>query len=284
MHNLCTQEVKGLADGTGREAFFTNVKGRCMGHGYLYSAGEFHCIIGVANQGAKLVPHVDRYVITEDAQFVDESESYAGIAFTGESATKIAEQVHQTFLSSPSLSYAPVQWQSVNVECAQVNWNGASGMLLIVRRDDQTKIAEALKDNGWQATDECERFEAARITAGWPWYGRDFSDENLPQELHRNDAAISFVKGCYLGQETVARLDALGQVQKRMARWRFESSHPIPLGTELWINEKSIAKVTSTALCPLTGKTVALAMTRRGSFEVGTKAKTQEGIQAEVFE
>ena len=61
-----------------------------------------------------------------------------------------------------------------------------------------------------------DSLNAARIEHGWPIYGLDFSDANLPQEIARDPYAISFTKGCYLGQETVARLDALGQVQKKM--------------------------------------------------------------------
>ena len=58
--------------------------------------------------------------------------------------------------------------------------------------------------------------EARRIEAGFPWYGPDISEKNLPQELARDQRAISFTKGCYLGQETVARIDALGHVNQTL--------------------------------------------------------------------
>ena len=60
-------------------------------------------------------------------------------------------------------------------------------------------------------------FETLRIEAGTPLFGVDFNDNNLPQEVGRDDRAISFTKGCYLGQETVARIDALGHVNQQLA-------------------------------------------------------------------
>ncbi len=57
-------------------------------------------------------------------------------------------------------------------------------------------------------------FDVLRIEAGTPVFGKEVTDKNLPQEFGRDDRAISFVKGCYLGQETVARIDAIGHVNQ----------------------------------------------------------------------
>ena len=64
-------------------------------------------------------------------------------------------------------------------------------------------------------------FDALRIESGTPLFGVDFDEENLPQEVGRDELAISFTKGCYLGQETVARIDALGHVNQQLAGVRF---------------------------------------------------------------
>ena len=63
---------------------------------------------------------------------------------------------------------------------------------------------------------------ALRIEAGTPVFGKDVTEKNLPQEIGRDDRAISFVKGCYLGQETVARIDALGHVNQVLKGLVFE--------------------------------------------------------------
>ena len=69
-----------------------------------------------------------------------------------------------------------------------------------------------------------------RIAAGTPVFGKDVTEKNLPQEIGRDDRAISFVKGCYLGQETVARIDALGHVNQVFKGLRFEPRADLPDG------------------------------------------------------
>src|SRR5205807_8624579 len=72
--------------------------------------------------------------------------------------------------------------------------------------------------------------EALRIEAGTPCFGRDVTPENLPQEVGRDARAINFVKGCYLGQETVARIDALGHVNKHLKGLKFpRGTVPVPV-------------------------------------------------------
>ena len=71
--------------------------------------------------------------------------------------------------------------------------------------------------------------EVIRIESGTPRFGVDITDENLPQEVARDNRAISFTKGCYLGQETVARIDALGHVNRKLCGIRFERNE-IPTG------------------------------------------------------
>ena len=76
-------------------------------------------------------------------------------------------------------------------------------------------------------------FHALRIEAGTPLFGVDFDDRNFPQEVGRNEQAISFTKGCYLGQETVARIDALGHVNQQLAGVRFAGTNVPDAGSEL---------------------------------------------------
>ena len=73
---------------------------------------------------------------------------------------------------------------------------------------------------------DADSFDVLRIEAGTPVFGKDVTDKNLPQEFGRDDRAINFVKGCYLGQETVARIDALGHVNQLLKGLSFEPGSP----------------------------------------------------------
>ena len=134
---------------------------------------------------------------------------------------------------------------------------GKTGRTILVPKKDADNQRELYARNGWkQATDA--RFDALRIIAGTPVFGRDITTDNLPQEVGRDAKAINFVKGCYLGQETVARIDALGHVNKILRGLRFESSECVSPGTALGKDGKSVGTVTSTAVDPGTGLAVGL--------------------------
>ena len=129
-----------------------------------------------------------------------------------------------------------------------------------------------------------DAFEMARIEAGTPLYARDISDKNLPQEVNRDALAISFTKGCYLGQETVARIDALGHVNRVLVGVRFAGSEPPPPGTELTVTEAqgsegkaTVGAVTSAAYSPRLGSSLALAYVRRGHTQPGTQLTSSAG-------
>ena len=125
-------------------------------------------------------------------------------------------------------------------------------------------------------------FDAARIAAGMPCYGLDITDKTLPQEVARDARAISFTKGCYIGQETVARLDALGHVNKTLTRVRFTGRDVPPAGSELTLDGKPVGTITSAAYWPPFDTAIALAYLRRGANTPGTKLTSAVG-PAEVW-
>jgi folate-binding protein YgfZ len=123
--------------------------------------------------------------------------------------------------------------------------------------------------------------DIVRIEAGTPWFGRDVTDENLPQEVDRTPLAISFTKGCYLGQETVARLDAMGHVNRTLCGVRFPGPEVPSVGGEIRIDEKVVGRITSACWSPRLGTPLALAYMRRGHNQVGARVPSPWG-DAEV--
>jgi folate-binding protein YgfZ len=124
-------------------------------------------------------------------------------------------------------------------------------------------------------------FQTLRIEAGMPLYGVDFDDRNLPQEVGRDAEAINFTKGCYLGQETVARIDALGHVNQQISGVRFQGSEPPQMGAMLTHAGRPVGIVTSAAYSPRLAAPLALAMLRREHTAVGSRLDSPIG-QCEV--
>jgi folate-binding protein YgfZ len=112
--------------------------------------------------------------------------------------------------------------------------------------------------------------EMLRIEAGLPLYGIDLDERNLPQEVNRDAEAISFTKGCYLGQETVARIDALGHVNWLLTGLLLPAG-PLPAaGTTFEQDGSDVARMTSSSYSPRLQRPLAMAYVRQRSSSPGT--------------
>ncbi len=108
---------------------------------------------------------------------------------------------------------------------------GLPGITILGERADAGAVAAAMTAAAGSRSIEVlapSAYEALRIEAGTPVFGKDVTEKNLPQEFGRDDQAISFVKGCYLGQETVARIDALGHVNQFLKGLALRAGHALP--------------------------------------------------------
>jgi folate-binding protein YgfZ len=158
----------------------------------------------------------------------------------------------------------------VEVRLLRVDMTTAGSIVLDMPLADCQTVRQALIAAGATACSR-ESLEAVRIEAGFPLFGQDITRDNLPQEVARDQQAISFVKGCYIGQETVARIDALGHVNKTLVGLVLDNAHVPAIGSELTTSDgKVVGQITSAAWSPRLSSAVALAYVRRGSNEPGT--------------
>jgi tRNA-modifying protein YgfZ len=252
LNSFCTNDVKRLAPGRNCEAFVTNVKGKTIGYGLVDCRDTELVFITVPGQAASLVAHFDRYIIREDVQVRDT---------TGERA-----YFHAQILPTTS-SARCLGWKLLD---------GNSGAVLEVATIEADAFRQILRDRK-HVPCGAAAFESHRIEAGTPLFGVDFDESNLPQEVGRDREAISFTKGCYLGQETVARIDALGHVNQKLRGVRFLGDAIPGVGSELTSAGKEVGRLTSVAHSPRLGAPLALAMLRRESNPPGTRLESSVG-------
>ncbi len=235
LHNFCTADIKKLAVGECCEAFFTNGKGHVLAHTLVFATEAKLIAYSLADDLATLVPHLDRYIIREDVTLRDA---------TGEPGPWLA-----------STDFALPAGLATNVN------SFVSELQLLDGKDATARasLAEQLGETPLASEAACDTL---RVASRWPLHGVDFDDRALPQELSR-EAAISFHKGCYLGQETVARLDALGHVNKRIVQLKLTADDvPAALPTDWMIVDKKAGVLTSVAESPDGDGLVGLAMLR----------------------
>lgn len=279
LHNLCTNQIRDLKPGAGCEAFLTNAQGHVLALINVFCHADQLVLETVPEQEAKLLAQLDRYLIREKVELLGFSEAWAELLLAGPDAAALLKSLD---CEAPValLDHRSAQISGVSVNIRRVDITIGGGYLVRCEREQLADVWSAL----WKAgARPCGAIavEMARIEAGTPYYGPDISDKNLPQEIARDARAISFTKGCYIGQETVARIDALGHVNRTLVGVRF-SGETIPApGAELSVDGKTVGAVTSAAYSPRLAGPLALVYIRRGSNAVGTQLDSPSG-RAEV--
>jgi folate-binding protein YgfZ len=281
LHNLCTNSVRDLSPGSGGEAFVLNVKGHIIGHVFIFAGPNSHVVEAVPGQAEKLLAHFDRYLIREDVGLHDRSQEWADALLAGPQAASVLGQLGLP-VPQERLAHASADLDGRSLWLRKVDLTGPGGFLVACPHDNFACIRASLMLAGAAACGE-QAFQSARIENGTPLYGADISEENLPQEIGRDQLAISFTKGCYLGQETVARIDALGHVNRTLCGVRFSCDSVPRAGTPLFSDalDKPVGQITSSCWSPRLKSPLALAFLKRGHHEPSTKLNW-EGGPAEV--
>jgi folate-binding protein YgfZ len=164
------------------------------------------------------------------------------------------------------LGHVPARLGGIDVSLVRIDWCGPQGFLVQSSADDAARLrawfgAEGLPRAGAAAV------ETMRIEERYP-YPIDMPDKTLPQELDRTARAISFTKGCYLGQETVARIDALGHVNRTLSLIAVEGDDAPPAGAVVSCGGEGMGTLTSSCWSPRLGA-CGLAIVHRRGLEPG---------------
>ncbi len=152
------------------------------------------------------------------------------------------------------------------------------GVDLLCDSADTDDLAAALREHGAEPVSE-EAAECLRIERGRPRFGIDLDESVIPQEAGLNDRAVSFSKGCYVGQETVARLHYRGKPNRHLRGLRL--SAPVGPGAELRLGERPVGQVASSTVSPQLGP-IALALLRREAEPGAVLSAGEHGDSAEV--
>jgi folate-binding protein YgfZ len=278
VQNLTTNEVASLQAGKGCESFVTDVRGKTLAHVHVYCEHGFLRLIGPKGQSDRIAAHVERYTIREDAKPVILDDDFEAIVLPPAVAAVVCGELNQAADLNEATKLRKTQGKlgDVELDLYQSRWIGEKTAVVLVPRQEANRVCESLAAGSIPTPAERSgmgdesTFHHARTMAGFPWFGIDLDEANLPQEANRDSLAISFTKGCYLGQETVARLDALGQVQKKLVRWAIAGAVP-EAGSKLVSGEKTVGRLTSVA-ADAAGGAIAIGMARRSHFDAGATA------------
>ncbi len=276
LNRFCTNKVDDLRPGEGREAFVTDAKGRALAW-VLVLAGDDGVILDTdPGQGEALIAHLDFYKIRDRVELFDLSARRAELLVAGPEAPKLLGHLLASAPPTAPLEHVDLPLADCPVSLRRVDLSPRPAFFVSCAADGVRRVRRALEEAGVRCCG-AGAWEVLRIEAGWPCSGRDVTRDDLPQEVGGDERAISWRKGCYLGQETVARLDARGHVNKILRGLRLAAPQPPAPGTSLSCDGQPAGRITSAAFSPGFRGAVALGYVRRGFASAGTRLQTPAG-------
>ena len=266
LHNYLTCDVKGLAPGTGAYGFFTNPQGRILSDAVVLSHEDRLWVEVGPDQDESIAEHLRKFILADRVE-VRGLDDMLPIVVLGPRAEAILG-----VSSLEDWSHARVSVHGTEVELQRRGLMGAPAWTLWVSASIADHLFEQLIEEGARPVG-FEALERLRTEAGIPRFGRDFGPENFPQETGIEEA-VSYTKGCYLGQEVVARIHYLGGVQNVLRKLDFEGTAPAQ-GAVLLHDGREVGKATTVA-----GSTGLGILHRRA--EPGTRVEIEGGGSALV--
>ena len=273
LHNMASNDVLSLKPGECRELFFATAKAKVVAHAHVHRrqvSGDDDCYWLEVAPGvqAKLFNHLNHYLISEQVEFVDLSGEFVQFLVTGTNAEQFLERAPDSIVGKLMSRAGTDPGNHVRSSDAL----GIPGFDILCRKEEGNAVWSALAGLGVNEAG-MDLYDTLRIEAGIPEQERDFDENYLIMELGRTAQAISYSKGCYLGQEPVVRSRDIGHVNRSLIGVKFASADPVPFVAKLKRNGEEVGQLATAAYSPRLGATIALAFIRRGHQEPGTQVE-----------
>jgi folate-binding protein YgfZ len=286
LNGLITNDMKTLEENHWMDAAFPNVQGRLIAAVRVVrladesTNGKTSPAFLLETEPAtheSVLKTIARFTMAGDFRVTDLTSETTLLSVQGDGATEIARKVlGEAVARIPNDGALAIDWQQSVVTVVRATHTGEDGFDLIVNTTEAVAIWDSLIEAGAQPVGH-DALETLRIEAGIARYGRDMDETNVVTETNLDDA-VSFTKGCYIGQEIIARIKYRGHVAKKLSGLVFEQDEPIEVGTTIKSAEgKDIGRVTSVARSPRLNRTIALGYVRYEYLAAGTSVKVVSG-------
>lgn len=260
LHNLSTNQIKTLQPGEGQYTFFLNVQGRIVLDAVVLVDRESVLLDVDRRFRESAVKHLSKYVIVEDILLTDETDRTARISVLGrtpESTLTNANLAHANRLPCYGHFSLP---PPTAAQVFRTDFCGELSVDLAVAVDQEKDWLRRLTASPEEIREVCAAaVQIRRIEAGIPWPGAELTDEYLPAETRQLARAVSFNKGCYLGQEVVERMRSRGVVARQLVGLRIADGVLPPAGSQVFSTDgKAAGVLTSSCRSPSYGGVIAL--------------------------
>ena len=283
LHGQVTNDVRGLSVGQGCHAVLVNARGRILADLHIFMLADEILLDFDPGYADAVIQRLQAYIIAEDVEVVDVGSLYGCLSIQGPRAGEVMTAAAPGMtLPEASHDIAPLRKESAGeIYVARRARLGVDGFDVFAPVEGLPALADELEGAGPGLTRWCgwQALEMRRIACGRPRYGADMDESNLAPETGLEAGAISTSKGCYIGQEVIARIRTYGQVAKALRRLELPADlDPLPSrGEKLWKDGKEVGRITSAVRLPGGGVCPALGYVRKECNAIGTTLRLVRG-------
>ncbi len=291
LHSMISNDVKELSEWAGRYGTFLTARGRIVSDFFYYKFPEQITLDITTDLLAKTVQTLEKYIVMDEVDLKDVSSDSSHFSLQGPGASKLVQELLGDSGPEEQYTVREVKWQEATLWIIRKNELAESGFEMILPRDIAPSFQAALLEKGsGSGLREIgrEARNILRLEASIPWYGVDMDENRYPVEARLNEA-ISYTKGCYLGQEVVSKATHVGGVSNLLMGLRVRSEQIPSQGSSVFNEEgKQIGAVTSSVFSPRCKGPIAFAYLKRAFAEAGGLCQVEvgggESVPAEVVD
>ena len=287
LQGLLTNDIVALRAGQGCYAAYLTAQGRMIADMHVYELGDSILLTTAGDLKDMVQARLDEFVFTEDVQLRDLSESFAQHGVIGPEAARVVASlvgIPQSALAAMDQhGNLRAQWQGGAAIVTRTSDAGEPGFDIYVETAHASALKAAVANAGVPLADE-QVAETIRIESGVPAFHRDMNEETIPLEAGIESRAISFTKGCYVGQEVIVRVlhRGHGRVARKLVGLRLEGDRVPAAGAAVRADNRDIGAVTSSTWSPALKRPIALAYVHR-DFVTPGRVVTVDDMRGEVM-
>ena len=275
LQGMLSNDVKALRPGDGCSATLLTEQGRIVADLRVYAEESAILLDLDARIKEKTVEALDRFIIADDVEIEDLSAHQVTIAVQGPAAAQVLAAAGLSSLPEQELQHQDETIADVRVRVVRSDQTGKGGYEFHVPSGRAPVVWQALAQLDGLLPVGHTALNMLRVEAGIPWYGLDMDEDRIVLEVGL-DRAISFNKGCYLGQEVVERASARGHMNRLLIGFLLQNKGQDALptrGDRLLKEDKEVGWLTSITTSPTLGRPIALGYVRREHGEPGTRLR-----------
>lgn len=276
LQGMLSNDVALLKDGEGTYAALLTQQGKLVSDLRAYVLADEVWLDVAATRAAAVRESLERFIIADDVEFAADGSWAPLVAVEGPHADRIVVAVAgESVAGLPPDAHRALTFDGAHVRVVATTHTGERGYLLMGDPGICAKLWQRCRAAGAEPIG-MEALDVLRIEAGIPWYGHDFDDATLISEVGL-ETAISYKKGCYLGQEVVERVAARGQVHRKLVGLVCGDQQVPAPGTKLLRDGKDVGWITSAVWSPARQAVIALGYAKRECWDVGAELQVAQG-------